>query len=352
MSQIIKHSRFENKKALGKPVVIQWKGVRMVRSHSIISVSKQIVNMSKNLDLVSLNFIGKQGTGKSECMRTLAHLVHKNSDIPYTVLFFNKENIINLEETMKNLKPTNHILLFDDIAFLKADVSSVGIAKIESTLAKLRHLEGGMDIKIILMKGFQYSKSISPFLRQNDMTIISSIDDSDEESIVKMLGKKYYKKIKLLKNLRGQGIESDKFVYELGGIGNRVVYDWQNPFVPYLVKTDSSARIVCSVLREWIDPICNVCSNQEVNDENSSTDVNLLIDEMLKKFSQTIVKTAVKVLLVKQGINAFPPNIVQAVRFIEKKQQEKLISLDVLASKFELSETRTSLMPKHSEMKQ
>ena len=93
------------------------------------------------------------------------------------------------------------------------------------------------------------------------------------------------KKIKLLKNLRGQGIEGDKFIYELGGIGNRVTYDWQKPFVPYLVKTDSSARIVCSVLREWIDPICNICSQQESNNENSETDVNSLIEEMLGKFS-------------------------------------------------------------------
>lgn len=196
MTEYIQHQYLEDNKPKGTPSIIQWLGVKMVRNYSIQAVAKEIVNLSVNQEMVSINCIGKQSFGKTELMKTLAHLVaHKYSKIPYQISFFDRHNIINLEETVKTLRPhIGHIIIFDDIGFLRADISSVGISKIEKTLSIIRHLEGGEDIKIILMKGFQYTKAIPPFLRQNDMTFVSSVDDNEVDNLTSLLGKKYLQK--------------------------------------------------------------------------------------------------------------------------------------------------------------
>jgi len=222
LTEFIQSNYFESQKPQGKPSVITWNGVRMVASQSIQAVARELVNMSRNQDMISINCIGKQSFGKSEIMKTLAHLIHKFSKTPFHVSFFDRHNIINLEETVKTLKPhVGHILIFDDINFLKADVSSKEISRIEKTLSIIRHLEGGSDVKIVLMKGFQYSKGISPFLRQNDATFLVSVDDSEMKNYEQILGKKYYSKIQLLKHLRAQGAIGDekdsKFIYKMGG---------------------------------------------------------------------------------------------------------------------------------------
>ena len=60
---------------------------------------------------------------------------------------------------------------------------------------------------------------------------------------------------------------------------------------------------------------------------------------------QNVIRTAVKIKLIQQGINAFSPRIVQAVKYIERMQQEKLVSVEALASELELKPTKTLLFP-------
>lgn len=322
----------------------------MVASQSIQAVAKEIVNMSRNQDMISINAIGKQGSGKSELMKTLAHLIHKFAKIPYHISFFDRHNIIELEETVKTLKPNiAHIIIFDDIAFIQAEISSKILARIQQTLSVIRHLEGGQDVTIILMKGFQYSKSIPPFLRQNDATFLTSVDDNEVKNLEEMLGKKYNRKIKQLAYLRSQGgIGNEKesnFIYEMGG-GKRVIYKWKNPFLPFLYKTGVGCRLVVSPLRTWIDPICNVCAPSNNEQQDNTIDVEKIVEDFIAKFNDgNIVKTAVKIKLIQQGVNTFSPRIVQAVKYLEKIQKEKLISIDAIASALDLTPTRTSLLP-------
>jgi hypothetical protein len=348
LTEFIQHNHFENQKPIGRPSVITWKGVRMVASHSIQAVARELVNLSENQEMVSLSFCGKQSSGKTEMMKTLSHLVaHKYAKLPYQVSFFDRHNIINLEETVKELKPNvGHIIIFDDIGFLKADVSSVGISKIEKTLSILRHLPGGEDVKIILMKGYQYSKSLPPFIRQNDMMFISSVDDSELDNLTTLLGKKYIQKIKLLKKLRYDGASVGEFVYPMGG-AKKVIYKWQKPFVPFLMSTGSGCRLIVSPLRTFIDPICNGCSPITKGEtQNDPTDVKEFVKSFAERFNDgNVIRAAVKIKLIQQGINCFSPRIVQAVRYIEKMQKEKLISIDAIAQALEVTPTKTTLYP-------
>ncbi len=347
-TEYIQSNYYATQKPVGKPSVITWQGVRMVASHSIQAAARELVNLSANQEMVSLNFIGKQSFGKSELMKTLSHLVaHKFAKIPYQISFFDRHNIIDLEETVKTLTPdVSHILIFDDIGFLKADVSSVGIAKIEKTLSIIRHLEGGEDVKIILMKGFQYSKSISPFLRQNDMTFLVSVDDSELDNYTSLIGKKYLSKLKLLKSMRYEGASTGEFVYPMGG-GKKVIYKYGKPFYPFLMSTGSGCRLVVSPLRTWIDPICNGCSPLTKGEtQNNPDDVKEFIQSFTDKYKEgNVARTAVKIKLIQQGINCFSPRIVQACKYIDKMQKEKLISVDAIAQALDVIPTKTILYP-------
>ncbi|KFM21361.1 hypothetical protein AAA799B03_01093 [Marine Group I thaumarchaeote SCGC AAA799-B03] len=342
MPEYLQSNYFASQKPVGKPSVITWKGVRLVRSHSITAVAKEIINMSENQEMVSINAIGKQSSGKTQLFFTLAHLVHKYAKVPYQISFFGKEELLNLEETVKKLKPQNQLIIFDDIAFLKASATNKQIDQIQQILSVIRHLPGGESVKIILMKSFQYSKAIPPFLRQNDFTFLSSVDNSDD--IESMIGKKHHKKIQQLKELRSQGSIHGKFEYKMGNQG-KVTYQWQKPFLPFLYISGIGSRIVVSPLREWIDPICNQCAG--TTEVSETADVENAIEDFKNKFGDgSVIRQAVKIKLIQQGINCYPPRVVQAVRYIDQLQQKKIISIESLANALELTETRTSLYPR------
>ena len=146
--RVISHSNKPKTKT--RPVVIQWQNTRMVASHSLRAVSREITNISESLDYVSVNFIGTMSSGKSSTMDTLAHLIHKESKAPFLVKKFGKEELLNLQETMASLKPSNYILIFDDIAFMNASASKKQIDQIQSVMSTIRHLDGGKDVRIIL----------------------------------------------------------------------------------------------------------------------------------------------------------------------------------------------------------
>ena len=356
MTEFIQSNYYENQKPVGKPSVVSWNGVRLVANQSIQSVARELVNLSANQDLVSVVASGKQSAGKTQLLFTLAHLTHKFSKFSWKISYFGKKEILTLSETVKTLNPNiNHILIFDDIAFLKANATSKQVDQIQETLSVVRHLEGGKDVRIILMKSVQYLKSISPFLRQHDMLFLASVDDNERKTYEEVLGKKYHKKINQLAYLRAQGSIGEEgksnFVYEMGG-GKRVVYGWKRPFLPFLYKTSLGCRLIMSPLRTWIDPVCNVCSPSNNDHQENTEDVKEIVDDFISKFKDgsgtgmNVVKTAVKIkLLQTSGILAWSPRVCQAVKFLDKLQENKLVSIESIASKLDLTPTRTSLLP-------
>lgn len=315
----------------------------MVRSHSIRTVAHEIKNMSENQDFVPINFIGKQSTGKTEIMRTIAHLVHKEAKINYQVNFFGRQELLHLEETVKNLTPTNQIIILDDIAFLQANASPLEIKKIESIMSVIRHLPGGKDVRIIMFKSFQYTKALTPFLRQNDGVIISSVDDSEVQNLIDLLGKKYTQKINMLKKLRVQtrigDAKTSKFVYPLGIKGQHLTYWTKRPFLPYLYSNQDSCRIIVSPLRTWIDPICDVCDSTKPNTE-SKKNLEECLNDLKEKFKASDdsynVRAAVRIKLYQHGINCFKPRVNQVLKFLDQYLEKKLFSPEDLGAAFNL----------------
>ena len=45
------------------PTVLKWKGVNMIRVHSLRATVKEVIQVSKSLDVVHIGIIGNPGTG-------------------------------------------------------------------------------------------------------------------------------------------------------------------------------------------------------------------------------------------------------------------------------------------------
>jgi len=342
IERIIKRPDSSSNKS-GIPIVIKWKGVKMIRSHSINAVAYEIITMSENQDLISINVIGKQSTGKTELCRTLAHLTHTFSKLPYKISYFGKAEILNLENTVKELTPTNHILIFDDLSFLGANANKKQIDTIQSVLAIIRHLEGGQDVRIILFKIFHYTKSIPPFLRQNDMTFLSSVDDNEYSNLLDLLGKKNALKILLLKKLRNQVLLGQDFIFPIGKRGS-LSYQPKKPFLPFLYTNGISLRFIVSPLRSWIEPFCQKCTPSKQTTE-TKTNLDSFVNDFSKKFGKGICKRAVELLLLQAGINTQTKRVMQAQKYIGQFLSKKEINIEELSIAYNLTPRKTKLFP-------
>lgn len=334
--------RQESVNKTGIPTIISWKNAKMVRGHSVNSIAHEIMTMSENSDMISLMFIGKQGSGKTELMRTLSHLIaHKFAKLHYNISFFGKEELLDFENTINKLTPTNQIIILDDIAFLKASASTQKMDQVQQILGYIRHLPGGKDVRIILMKAIQYSKSIPPFLRQSDMTFLSTVDDSEIKNLLDLFGKHSSEKIALLKRLRASVVKGNDFVFPIGRKGT-FAYKAKDPFLPFLVNDGERVKFIVSPLRTWIDPICQKCAPSI---QTSQTKINLenFVNDFSKHFGKGIAKRAVELRLLLFGIHTQPKKVLQAQKFLDKVFDTTEINLEELSLAYGLTERKTRL---------
>ena len=325
-----------------KPVVVKWKGVDMIRNHSIRATANDIVQAITNSDLISINIIGKQGTGKTTLAKTLAHLVHDMTDIPFAINVFGKDELINLADTVANLTPTNQIIIFDDVSFLGSGASKKQLDMIQSVLTTIRHLEGGKDVKIILIKNFHYTKAVSPFLRQNDFTFISSVDPNEVKNLNDLLGADYSRTIDSLADLRSEALLKNVFTIKLGK-KYKFTYYAKKPFLPYIYTNGRNTRIVVCPTREWIQPICSICSR--ATNEASLVNVAKFKEEFDKAYGKTAMY-AVKQLLKEQGITTYGSNYVSCRRYLDKALELKQFNLEDLAVQYNITPSKARLRKK------
>jgi len=363
VKEIILGNSSDRKMKGPKPVIIPWgkrkdgSPAHMVRGHSIRAVANEIKNMSANQDLISINVIGKQSTGKTELCKTIAHLVHQMAEEEYMIKIIGRNEFVNLEQTAAELKPVNHILIFDDIAFLKAGSSARQIEQIQYILSVIRHLPGGKDVRIIIFKSFQYSKALPPFLRQNDCTFVSSVDDAEIKGLADTMGVSNTSKIKLLKRmsveLKKGNAGNSVFHFPLS-MKNKTMHKYyaKDPFLPYLYYDGINARIIVSPLRTWIDPICPICDGFG-DEENEAVQANFeqFKKDLFEKFARTYPdgsksqthKKALQIVLLKMGLNTFSARTNQCIKFIEMWMQETKFPKKQLMEGFGLKEQETKL---------
>ena len=343
MADIIRIKKSNTKTIAGKPVTIEWNKTRMIRTHSIKIASHEIITMSKNIDVVKVNIVGDTGSGKTVLAHTLAHLLHKESDISFAVKFLTRDDLLNIVQTVASLQATNYILIFDDISFLNANESQKKIKQIEQAFTELRHLPGGQDIKIIAIFIFHYTMAVTKYLRQSNAHFYTTIGSSDKDNVVDIVGKGYIPKINNFIKLKAECIAKSRFTIKLGNKGNKFVYPYQKPFTPVFFYNGSSARLVVYPLRSWISPNCLTCFGTAESDIEESSNVEDFDKAINTKFQLPVIKQALRLKLYINGISVYDPNVKRALRFIDKWTEKNNLHLDALMNFYGLEDKKTKL---------
>jgi len=333
-----------NKKQKSAPVVTTWKDCKMLRNHSIRATVHEIVEMSKTLDVVKINIVGDPSTGKTTLAETIAHLVHTMSDIPFAVKFLNEHHLMNFEEMLGQLTPTNYIMVFDDVSFMGGSSDRKAIEKVKQAFTKIRHLKGGQDVKIIAIFNIHYSKALDKYLRQCHFEYFTSIGNSETENAIAHLGIKYTNKIRQYQKIWLSAFGAKKsFPYELGN-KKKFIYLMRQPFAPLLFSNGLSVRHCVFPRREWIDKFCPLCArtkDTEMMEENTKS-LPEIRAELEKTHNRTTVQQAIKIKLITQGISAYSKRVSHAMKALEELLPRIPFNMEQLAVEFKIPITERS----------
>jgi len=325
------------------PVTLEWKNARMVRTHSINAVVHEILNVSKALDVVKVNIIGSPSTGKTTLAKAIAHQCHDLADIPYTVKLFKRDDLLNLELTIAQLQPMNHIMIFDDVSWLSAEASKRQLDRIQKTFTQIRHLPGGQDVKLIIIFNFHYNMAVSKHLRQSDFFFWTSIGSSELDNTQKIVGIKNTQKILEFRSIYQSAITNDFWEFKLGTKGKKFRYEFRKPFGPVLFWNNSSVRHVVFPMREWIEPICAICSIAETTSIKAEMDLTQFNAEMASKFGIGMLKQALRIKLFQMGISTYSRRVKQCMAYLDEYMHQKVFNPEQLANYYGLKDQRTRL---------
>lgn len=331
-----------------KPTVIPWQGYNMIRQHSIRAAVREVINHVKETGLVSIGILGKPGSGKTTLAKCLGHLIHEMSDEPFAVKVFDKEGLLHLRETIAGLEPMNHVIILDDLSFLQAQASKQQLDQIKQTATEIRHLPGGKDVKIVLILNWHYSKALDKYMRGTEFLFVTNVSISENENLQQIFGKEYTGKINEFQKICSQAIVKKKFSFRLGKKGF-FTYDFKKPFIPTLFYNSINLRYVVSPTREFVDPICSVCSNTDKSKLASNVDLNKFADDISYKFGVSIARQAVRLKCFQSGINVYPKRVRQCMDLIDDYFKTFVFDLEALALHYNFNNSPTRLDEKVSE---
>jgi len=339
----------DSSQKLHLPKLMEWKGIKMVRNHSFLASIKEIVTVCEGVtestegsDAIRIGIVGDTHTGKTTMAQAIAHSIHKMSKLDFTIKQFSKNELMEFAQTISNLKPTNHILIFDDVSFLAAIAGKHKIDMIQQSATEIRHLDGGRDVKIIAIFGYHYTKALPPYLRQSDFKFYTSVGSSELKNMEEMLGGK---KMATVLNFQRQFLIARLKGYYKIPIGQKklLAYKYRDPFIMSLFWNNLSLRPIISPTREWLDPICSVCAGSE---QTSEISLEQFREEAEAKFTPQLFRTVVKQQLRLQGMNTYSPRYVQCARWIERALEKKIINIAELAGVMDIQITKTALFKK------
>lgn len=332
------------------PVTIEWKGVRMMRAHSLRSSVKQIVRMVQGIDVVKINIIGDMSSGKSVLSQTLAHLIHKISEdeykIPFAVRIFNKDDLLDFRTTLANLSPSNYILCFDDVAWLSGSASKHQIDVVKEAMSIIRHIPGGEGCKIITIMNFQYSLGLDKFLRSCNFSYFTTVGSSELDNMTKIVGTNHLGKLVNFRRLYSNATTKGEFKFKLGNTGKKFVYSWRKPFQPELFHDGSSLRVVVSPTREFIDKFCAICANSKEVPMKGNVNVKDFADDITRKFGINVARSAIRLKMHLNGMVVWPKRFQQCLRYIDLYMENKNFNFQELMVHFNFKNETTQLHQK------
>lgn len=335
--EVIKYQSGQKKSNV--PVTEVWNGVRFIRAHSVISTAKEILEHNKFFQATRVGIVGNMGTGKSTLAMTLTHLIHKLADVPFAIRLFDEEALLNFKETITNLEPANYILIIDDASFLSAKASKQKMDGIKQDITKIRHFPNQVDKRIIMIINWHYEYGLDKMIRSTDFRYCTSVGISDTENLSKLVGVKY---LPMIQQFQQMCVNATKEPYEFKFMLGRqpFIYNYRKPHIPLLFYNKHTLRFIVSPTRQFVDAICNLCSNAENKEIQSDIEEKELMTRLIHTYGPT-AKTAAKAVLFGHGINLFPLAVKRCMRAIDELFSRKIVNLEKLAEVCELEEKDT-----------
>lgn len=328
----------------GKPTVIQWKGVDMLRSQSINACVNEIHEYSKSMGFLKINLIGASSSGKTVLSKVLAHQLH-TLDPSFEVHFLKDSDLIDFKATIQKLSKNNQILAFDDLSGLVANFGKTALDKLKAEITTIRHIDNQEDRKIIMILNFHAQKTLDKFLRISNFTFYTDCHREEIGYLEELLGKNQKPKIVQFQKLRAQSGMQHKFSFPLGR-KDTFTYKDGDPFRILLYNNGITTRFVVSPQVSWIleGKICQTCKPAEKTEETKQN-LEHFVNDFSKKFTKSNAKAAVKIKLMTSGVNSYPKRVVQAMQYIDQYIAKKEINLEELASAYDLNPMKTRLYP-------
>ena len=142
-------------------------------------------------------------------------------------------------------------MIFDDVSFLGASANKKQIEILKKAMSEVRHLEGGIDVRIISIFNIHYSYGIDKAIRGSNFSFYTSVASNEMENMQKVLGIQNTSKIESFQKMTQQALLKKKYA---SPISNKkwFVYDYRQPFAPSLFYNSVSLRVIAFPKREWI----------------------------------------------------------------------------------------------------
>ena len=335
-----------------RPKIIKWKGIPMMRHHSFLSTVNEIVEYSKEIDVVRVGIVGDMNSGKTTLARAIGHSVHKKAEekfqIPFAVRIFYQEDLMDFESTLKKLAPANYVLIFDDVSFLEAKTNRQQMSAVKQAVTKIRHLDGGADVKIILIYNYHYNLGFDKYLRMADFRYFTSVGSSEIENMEKIVSNKNMPKVHQFIKMRRTGIVKKHWSVQVSP-KEFFPYKWRNPFIPVLFYNNDTLRHVVTPTREFMDKICSVCATAE-GSSYAAIPVDEFVKEGADKHGERTFEAAVKLKLFENGMGVYAKSVTGAKRWLDRALEKKQISLEQLMLHYGYSITKTRLRKQFSSL--
>ena len=313
-----------------KPVLTKWRGVEMIRHHSLLATIRDILAVKEDLDVVKIGIIGEESTGKTTLAETLAHLIHTMSKVPFAVRVFGEKEFLDFEATLASLDPANYILIFDDVSFIN---DRKAIENLKNRITKIRHLPGGQDVQIVLIYNYHYSLGLDKYLRQSRFKYYTSYGSSEKDNLINMFGSKYTSFVDDFQTKYNEMTRKHTTSFEIK-TGRYFIYKRKNPFINCVFYDGQKPRWTLFPKREWLQPVCSKCSAARHALIKSEIDIPTFAKESETKWGKGTFQSCIKLKLLQNGINVYKPKMKSCMKYFDMALSTKLITPEDLATHY------------------
>ena len=317
-----------------KASIVTWKGHKMVRQHSFLASVAQIARWSKEIDVTKVGLVGDMHAGKTTAALAIAHAFHETMaekyNMPFAVRVLTKEHLRQFEATLQSLTPANYVLIFDDVSFMESKSAKKEIAQVREAITTIRHMEAGRDTKILILYNYHYNLGLDKFLRQTDFRFWFSIGSSEYENMEKIMhDQRKMKLVTAFQRWRVNAINTGTWSVPLGNRGSHT-YKFRDPWIPALFTDNQHLRMVVSPTRQFMAPKCPVCALAQSGPSTDEIPVAEFVEKACKAYGETHFKTALKLILLENGLATYSRGVLAAKRGIEASLRVHAVSLEKL----------------------